>query len=176
MAFLRLIVRGVGHAETPGDYLPQPPMDVPGTHFEANGANTLLRRPAAETQDRAQQPRPVEPFALPSHSEAEELLRVYFTTVNLMVPFIHEDSFLAMYRKSRSDGARTMRKSWLGVLNMLLAVGTNVLTPTSPPLERTSRADMYFERAVELVKPQMLGRLSVELGMTPLRLFCAPNR
>lgn len=150
-------------------------MDAPSACFEADGTNALLTKPAAENPNKVQQPRPMEPFALPSPSEAEELLRVYFTTVNLMVPFIHEDSFLEMYRKARSDGARTMRKSWLGVLNMLLAVGTNVLTPTSPPLERTSRADMYFERAVELVKPQMLGRLSVELGMTPLLLVCAPN-
>ncbi len=107
----------------------------------------------------------MEPFALPTQHEAEELLQVFFSTVNLMLPGIHEDSFRATYKMARSDGVRAVRRSWLGVLNMSFALATNVLTPTSPPLERATRSDMYFERAVELARPEILGRLSLELGM-----------
>ena len=108
----------------------------------------------------------MEPFSLPPESEAEHLLRLYFTTVNLMLPCIHEDSFRATYRKAQRDGLRAVRRPWLGVLNVAFAIATNVLTPTSPPLERATRSSMYFDRAVELVRPDMLGRLSLELGMS----------
>lgn len=50
------------------------------------------------------------------------------------------------------------------MLNMVFALATNILTATSPPLERASRSGMYFERAVELMQQDMLGRISVEHG------------
>lgn len=79
-------------------------MDVPAADLESDGENAFLNRSAADNSpDKAQQQRPVNPFSLPPISEAEELLRGYFTTVNLMVPFIHQDSFLAAYRKAQSD-------------------------------------------------------------------------
>ena len=106
----------------------------------------------------------VDPFALPPHNEAEHLLRLYYITVNLMVPCIHEESFRAAYRRVRTDGPRAARRPWLGILNMMFAIATNVLTPTSPPQERATRSDMYFERAVELVRPDMLRRFSLEMG------------
>lgn len=106
----------------------------------------------------------VEPFTLPPEYEAQHLLRLYFTTVNLMVPCIHEESFRATYRKARSDSPQAVPRSWLGILNMLFAIATNVLTPTSPTRERATRSDMYFERAVELVRPDMLRRFSLEMG------------
>ncbi len=139
-------------------------MDVQaGPTSESNGA--FLRRPANTDRVRdGRQRRPVEPFALPLQDEAEDMLRHYFSTVNLMVPCIHEDSFRAMYRRARSEGLRVVRRSWLGVLNMMFAIATNVQTPISPPLERATRSDMYFERAVELSRPEILGRLSLELG------------
>lgn len=113
----------------------------------------------------------MDPFALPPQHEAESLLQLYFSTVNLMLPCIHEESFRATYRRARNDGPRTVRRSWLGVINMVFALATNITTPTSPPLERATRSDMYFERAQELVRPEILGRLSLELGMSHFFFF-----
>jgi hypothetical protein len=128
-----------------------------------------LRRPTNNADDRLEegvQRKAVQPFALPAQNEAEHLLRIYFTTVNLMVPCIHEESFRAIYRTVRSHGPLAVRRPWLGILNMMFAIATNVLTPTSPLLERAARSKTYFERALELVRPDMLRHFSLNMGMS----------
>jgi hypothetical protein len=131
--------------------------------------SAFLRRPANPDISRERgQRKTVDPFALPAEREAEDLLQVYFSTVNLMLPCIHEDSFRGTYRMARIDGLRAVRRTWLGVLNIIFALAANVMTATSPPVERAAQSDMYFERAMELARPEMLGRLSLELGTSDL--------
>lgn len=150
MAFLRFIVRAAGVPVELGD----------------DGSDAFLRRPTNSDISRVRdQSQTVEPFDLPPPGEAEQLWRLYFTTVNMMVPCVHEDSFRTTYKRARNDGPRTVTRSWLAMLNMVFALATNVLTATSPPRERASRSDMYFERAMELVRQDILGRISVEHGM-----------
>lgn len=132
--------------------------------------SAFLRRPInTDRPGTAEEREAVEPFGLPPTNEADHLLRVYFSTVNLMIPCIHEESFRSQYRKARSYGPRAVRRPWLGILNIVFAVATNVLTPTSPPIERATRSGMYFERAMELARPDMLRRFSQELGMLSIR-------
>ena len=167
VALLRSIVLAVGQPVNPRDKLSRPAMSASADPTGECSNAAFLRRPANPNISReGRQKRVVEPFALPTQREAEDLLQSYFTTVNLMLPCIHEESFRATYGRARSEGPRVVRRSWLGVLNMLFALATNVLTATSPPLERATRSDMYFERAVELARPEILGRLSLELGVS----------
>lgn len=167
LAFLKVIVRAIGNPVNTEDHLlSRSAADVPVDLLD-DVSGAFLRRPA-DADNRAPegpQKATVEPFALPSPNEAEHLLRLYFITVNLMVPCIHEESFRAVYRRLRSDGPRAVRSPWLGILNMLFAIATNVSTPTSPPPERAARSNMYFERAVKLVQPGMWRAPSLEMGM-----------
>lgn len=138
--------------------------DVPQSNYDSFDA--FLMRPSSisnlpESPKRAR----VDPFALPPQAEADALLHLFFTTVNLMIPCIHERSFREMYKKLQIDGIQSVRRSWLGTLNVVLALATNVMTATSPNIERATRASVYFEKAMELVKPDILGRLSLEMGM-----------
>lgn len=171
MAFLRLIIHAVGHPVNPSDNLPLLNTDV-STDDQSNDNrfDAFLRRPSGisslpETKGRVR----VDPFALPPQMEANALLHLFFTTVNLMLPCIHEDSFRDMYKKLQVGGTRSVRRSWLGSLNVVFALATNVVTATSPNIERATRSSMYFERAMELVKSDMLGRLSLEMGMVHTR-------
>jgi hypothetical protein len=168
VAFLRFIIHAVGHPVNSAESLPHSSVDVPTNvdQFEDESFNAFLRRPAdtnilAENQRRVY----VEPFALPSQTEADSLLRWYFTTVNLMIPCIHEDSFRDTYTKTYSVGLRGLRRSWLALLNMVFAIATNIAAATSPTHGRAARSNTYFERAIELVRSDMLGRLSLEMGM-----------
>lgn len=117
----------------------------------------------------------VEPFALPSHAEADSLLRLYFSTVNLMIPCIHEHSFRDTYMKIQSVGPGGLRRSWLGVLNLMFAIATNVMAATSPTYERATRSNTYFERAVELVRSDILGPISLEMGMVHLQSYTSTS-
>ncbi|CRL22257.1 Fungal transcriptional regulatory protein, N-terminal [Penicillium camemberti] len=165
VAFLRLIIHAVGHPVNPSDDLPLSNTDVStdGQSSE-NRFDAFLRRPSGirslpETKERIR----VDPFALPPQMEADALLHLFFTTINLMLPCIHEDSFRDIYKKLQVGGTRSVRKSWLASLNVVFALATNVMTATSPNIERATRSTMYFERAMELVKSDMLGRLSLEM-------------
>lgn len=168
VAFLRFIVHAVGHPAKPADNLSLSSIDV-STEFGRSNNNrfdAFLRRPSGissltGTQGRSR----VDPFALPPQAEADALLHLFFTTVNLMIPCIHEGSFRSTYRKLQIDGIPSVRRCWLGTLNVVFALATNVMTATSPNTERAKRASIYFERAMELVKSDILGRLSLEMGM-----------
>lgn len=100
--------------------------------------------------------------------EADALLHLFFTTVNLIIPYIYESSFRDTYRKLQINGIRSVRRSWLGTLNVVFALAINVMTATLPNIERATRASIYFERAMELVKSDILGRLSLEMGMADI--------
>lgn len=167
MAFLRFI-HAVSHPVNPADNLPLSSIDVSTEVGQSNDNrfDAFLRRPSGissltESQGRVR----VDPFALPPQVEADALLHLFFTTVNLMIPCIYESSFRDTYRKLQIDGIRSVRRSWLGTLNVVFALATNVMTATSPNIERATRASIYFERAMELVKSDILGRLSLEMGM-----------
>lgn len=168
VAFLRFIVHAVGHPANPADNLPLSNIDVSTEVGQSNADrfDAFLRRPSGISSLTGTQERvPVDPFALPPQAEADALLHLFFTTVNLMIPCIHEGSFRDTYRKLQIDGVRSVRRSWLGTLNVVFALATNVMTATSPNIERATRASMYFERAMELVKSDTLRRLSLEMGM-----------
>ncbi|KAL4898595.1 putative Zn(II)2Cys6 transcription factor [Aspergillus ambiguus] len=166
VAFLRFIIHAVGHPVNPTNDLSHSTVDVPADMRQLNdaGFDAFLRRPSdinilAECQRKVH----VDPFALPSHAEADSLLRLYFSTVNLMIPCIHEETFRDTYMKMQRVGLGGLRRSWLGVLNVIFAIATNVTVATSPTQEGTTRSYMYFERALELVRSDILGRPSLEI-------------
>ena len=164
MTFLRFIVQAVGHPANLDTTIAGPEAIDPA-NFASDGPNAPLGGPlGAESMGESQKQNSVDPFAVPLEEEANYLIWLYFSTVNLMIPCIHETSFRQTYSKLKTDGPRSVRKSWLGVLNMIFAVSTNVTVPTSPAIDRVRRSTAFFERSMELVRADILGRLSVEMG------------
>lgn len=82
-----------------------------------------------------------------------------------MVPCIDEDSFRKTYLQMQVDGLGSVRRSWLGILSVVFALAINVTAPTSPTAELATRSQTYFTQALELVRPEILGRLSLEMRM-----------
>ncbi|KAF5855754.1 hypothetical protein ETB97_008472 [Aspergillus alliaceus] len=132
----------------------------------------FLQRPPDESPSSLSADRGVvERFSFPPPAEADGLLQIYFTTVNLMMPCIHEASFLGTYRKMRNNELPDIRRSWLGVLNIIFAIATNLTTATTPTSERATRSRMYFERAMEVTKSDIVGRVSLELELFFLLVY-----
>ncbi|KAL4751356.1 hypothetical protein BDW72DRAFT_212812 [Aspergillus terricola var. indicus] len=121
------------------------------------------RRAVFTSPRRSRQPSTRRLFTIPPQREADALLRLYFTTVNLMIPCVHEDSCRDMYVKMQRNGLGSIGRPWLGILNVIFAIATNVAAAISPTNERATKSNMYFEQALELVKSDMLGRPSVEM-------------
>ena len=101
-------------------------------------------------------------FALPT--DAEMLIQEYFATVGLLLPCVHEDSFLALYKQARRTKYKGVRKSWLGLLNMIFALASNTMTATSPMQGVARMSETYYQRALGLATPDLLANTSLEIG------------
>lgn len=169
-----MIMKSVGHRPDPvfrnSDSAINPSTGIGqprGNDSDARFTRPPITTPLSEGRQQAHE----DPLKLPSAEEAERLLRFYFTTVNLMIPCIHEGSFRETYSRMQSHGLSSVSRSWLGILNVILAIATNVLSPTSPTCERAAKSNIYFEQALHLTRPSVFGRISLEIGMAHSQIY-----
>jgi hypothetical protein len=169
VAFLRLIVQAAVHSAGHGPRTLPEPGYTSSENADVHDSNSFLMWPFRTDQSsNSSRHTTIDPFAVPPNDAAEEMLHLYFNTVNLMIPCVHEDSFRKTLSRLKTEGPENIRRSWLGVLNMIFAITTNVMTPTSPTKDRAQQSNLFYEKAMELVSPGILGRPSVEMGM-----YCA---
>ncbi|KIW72122.1 hypothetical protein PV04_00342 [Phialophora macrospora] len=105
-------------------------------------------------------------FAVPPEGLAGELIQHYFSDAgsHSLFPFLHRQSFMEQYAHMRKYGARSMRRTWLGLFNMVLAVATNMVDRDDLLSSvRISEAQNYYERAVSLCDRYVLNGSSLEL-------------
>ena len=111
----------------------------------------------------------IETNILPPDGETQKLIRCYFSNTGLLFPFIHEQTFVETYEQMRHQNYRAnVRRTWLGLLNMILAMAVC----TSDWAEdgtayRPEQSDVYYRRARELCKIQMLRGTTLETGTFP---------
>lgn len=109
-----------------------------------------------------------EPFILPAQQDTLHLIELYFSTTGILFPYIDKAGFLQTYRQLTSTNIVSVRRPWLGLLNVVLAMATSVNTGYDDALsaqERTSKSDVYFRRAFMLCDRQLRHGTSVEIGM-----------
>ena len=104
-------------------------------------------------------------YHLPSEFETRVLMRSYFSNTGLLFPFIHEPTFLETYEHMKAGHFTKVRRTWLGLLNMILALAssTSACSDTST-IDIRSESDVFYQRAYELCKRQMLRGTSLETG------------
>ncbi|USP74127.1 hypothetical protein yc1106_01401 [Curvularia clavata] len=107
-----------------------------------------------------------EPFILPPQRETLYLIELYFSTTGILFPYIEKEGFLQTYRQLNSTNIVSVRRPWLGLLNIVLAMATSVNTGYDVTLsarERTSKSDVYFRRAFMVCDRQIRHGTSVEI-------------
>lgn len=110
-----------------------------------------------------------EPFILPPEGETLQLIDIFFSTTGVLFPYIDKDSFLTTYHRLNPTNITTARRSWLSLLNMLLAMSTSAgHTNTLTASERATKSDVYFRRALKLLKTQIRRGASLETGGTSI--------
>lgn len=107
-------------------------------------------------------------FALPSEERTWSLIQAYFEKTGQLLPFIHEASFCETYFRMREDNFKRVRRTWLGLLNVVLAIATSLNTESDLPAgKRIQESDVYFQRANGLCDKDSKRNASLEMG----RLF-----
>lgn len=106
-----------------------------------------------------------EPFVLPQERETLPLIQIFFNTTGVLFPYIDKDGFLQAYHQLNSTNIRTVRRSWLGLLNMVLAMSTSTSHgSTLTASERAVKSNIFFRRASALREKQIRHGTSLETG------------
>lgn len=107
----------------------------------------------------------VNTFALPSEDRTWSLIRQYFYKTGQLLPFIHQPSFCETYFQMKADKFTKVRRTWLGLLNIVLAIATSLSTEGNMPAERRiQESDIYYQRANGLCDRDSKRNASLEMG------------
>jgi len=115
-----------------------------------------------------------EPFILPPEATMLQLIELFFKTTGTLFPFIDRNRFWETYRQLVTTNVLSVRRSWLGLLNMIFAITTNVnnmfdLTITAQA--RAAQSDIFFQRAMALNDRQI--RLGTSLEVVQMLLLAS---
>lgn len=104
-------------------------------------------------------------YALPTEDKTRELVKHYFSTTGLLFPYLHEPTFWATYEEMRQSRFKKVRRTWMGLLNIVfaLATSTSVRSDTNAG-KRVQESDLFYQRAAGLCEKQILRASSLEAG------------
>ena len=101
---------------------------------------------------------------LPPPAEIEALLRVYFHSMGLFFPFLHEPTFWDTYRQFKDGGFRKVQRTWLGLLNMIMAMAINIdRSGGIPANERMEKSLNFYARGVALCSAPSVRTVSLDI-------------
>lgn len=111
-------------------------------------------------------------YALPPEGRTRELIAQYFGDTGLLFPYIHEGTFWESYNEMKSSNFKRVRRSWLGLLNIVMALATSTTIDTRMTAEKRAReSDVYYQRATGLCEKQIMRGASLEIGSRSLDQF-----
>ena len=110
-------------------------------------------------------PTSVNIYALPPEAHTWRLIQEYFQKTGQLLPFIHEESFCETYFQLKRTNFTMARRTWLGLLNMILAMATTLTVDGyASSEERIAESDVYYQRANGLCERESRTNISLELG------------
>jgi hypothetical protein len=90
-------------------------------------------------------------YAIPSEDEVRSLVEQYFSNTNILYPFVHKPTFLTVYDEALKASFDGVRRTWLGLLNIVMAFGaTTSIDPNTSQEEKIENAKVFYQRAFEL--------------------------
>lgn len=103
--------------------------------------------------------------ALPLETKARQLLAQYFSDTGFLFPYLHKETFMRTYDEMKKRNITRVRRTWLGLLNIVMALATSIAVEGGLNAEqRRLESDIYYQRAVILCKEQIMRGTSLEVG------------
>lgn len=128
-----------------------------------DGGFVSVSKPSSTLRQTAQEK--VNVFALPSQSETLALINLYFSETGLLYPYIYPPTFLATYHRMARENFSGVRKSWLGLLNMILAMATITAESNGASADtRIAESDVFYQRGLGLCGGELWRGTTLELG------------
>lgn len=122
-------------------------------------------RPSWNRSSRSTDRNNINIYALPPESKARELMSQYFSNTGLLFPYIHAGTFLDTYEEMKRNNFTKVRRTWLGLLNIVLALSTSTAVQEDMSAEKRAReSDVYYQRALGLCDKLIMRGTSLEIG------------
>ncbi|KAF7517657.1 hypothetical protein G7054_g13738 [Neopestalotiopsis clavispora] len=160
ITFMRKIRRGLTHVLKDRavhiDPTPRRSRSPPPTSLAISRPQSPTSRPSNHHANGTSM---TDTLSLPSPAEARTLVDTYFATTGVLFPFVHKATFMDTFEQARRENFRTLRRSWLALLNIILAMATTIeSTLYVSAADRAARAEMFFARSEALcIKATMSG-------------------
>ncbi|KAL7908084.1 fungal-specific transcription factor domain-containing protein [Trichoderma velutinum] len=106
----------------------------------------------------------VDVYSLPPEADMLHLIRLFFADTGMLFPYVHEGSLLEEFAAAKQNNFTSIRRSWLCLLNMILAFATCVSARPDLPVERNAaESDVFFKRAQALSGKMAFRTANVEI-------------
>ncbi|KAL7793969.1 fungal-specific transcription factor domain-containing protein [Trichoderma afarasin] len=106
----------------------------------------------------------VDVYSLPPEADMLHLIRLFFADTGMLFPYVHEGSLLEEFAAAKQNNFTSIRRSWLCLLNMILAFATCVSARPDLPVERNAaESDVFFKRAQALSGKMAYRTANVEI-------------
>ncbi|KAH8689695.1 fungal-specific transcription factor domain-containing protein [Talaromyces proteolyticus] len=103
-------------------------------------------------------------YALPSEHQSWELIENYFSKTGQLLPFIHEQSFCETYFQMKRNDFTKVRRTWLGLLNIVFAIAMSLYNDSDIPAQkRIDQSDIFYQRANALCDRESRRNTSLEM-------------
>lgn len=103
--------------------------------------------------------------ALPSEARTWSLIKEYFQKTGQLLPFVHEESFCATYFEVKRNNFTEARRTWLGLLNIIMAMATTLQVEGFVSAEkRIEESHTYYLRANSLCDKESKRNISLEMS------------
>lgn len=161
VVFIRFLLRAVSGASSSKENAPAVPNKDDGTTIYNP---VFISSQSSASNLEAPKSTQISPSELPVAAEMDALLNTYFTVYGSLFPFLHEPTFRDMYNDCKVNGFTKVRRTWLGLLNMMFAMASNVdLSSQVPAKERFRKSQMFFLRAVSLCGELSMRTVSLDI-------------
>ena len=165
VAFLRHLTRGIVNSGTLSGGLANPLFKTgvyEGGFVNASRPPSPRIRPSDRSSKRGEEN---SIFAVPPQAETLELIHRFFSDTGLLFPYIYAPAFLETFHQMAREKFGKVRRTWLGLLNMVLAMATITTSPGVADADaRIAESDVFYQRGLGLCGSEILRGTTVEVG------------
>lgn len=91
-------------------------------------------------------------YTLPAKPKIIHLIDLFFTEIGMLFPYIYKNWILDSLAQTRLDRLHGVRRSWLCLLNTIMAFATFLSKVSSDSIETcTTEGDLFLQRALKLL-------------------------
>jgi len=105
----------------------------------------------------------VNPYVIPAENKARHYITLYFANTNVLYPYLHQPTFLDDYEAALKDGFAKVRRTWLALLNLVMAMASRASTEEDVSTEeKYAAAEVFYKRGYALCNGHLLRMTSLD--------------